>query len=935
MIPQRITVEGFLSYAESQTVTFEGHSLWMLAGANGSGKSSLFDAITYALFGQHRGGTHHAAELINKDCDKLLVEFEFELDGEMFVARRTLTSQDKKTCSIRQQGADDQWLEVDNTGGVAGMKDWVKQHVGLDHNTFILSVMLLQGRANELLEKNPSQRHEALGQIVGLKRYETLCQRAHDHRKRHKATADAASTRLENLKAVPVAEIQSKEKRLAKLAEQKQEHEKELAAAEELKNDAVIWYAHQQQRADHQGHVKSLANVLENSDTISRDYQEHERLRKSLPDLQHWTSHQQEGSELQTGITKLQELVEQKGKEKERLQVEVRDVEVALKELEGALQDVAKQGEQLRGQLRDWEIAAPWLKQFVAQRTKIHEAVAELASLNTEIADLKNVKEKHAAKEVAVAVIAHAKTDCETAQEQHAKALADCENLQQQWDRFRSLDDESACTYCGQPLLPEHREQETDRLKRERKAADDNAKITARELATKQKQLKTVGEEHQQWEQTHRSCKERMNTAQTKRQQLEQTMQQAETSCGEAWQALPEKLRQRISKNQPTSWVEAEFPSVQEFQTLHEEYAAVQTRCAELGEFTTTIVTQISEQTSGLANLEESQKEAERVCHETNLEVAKQVARFESLVEQKETFWKRLPSEWQVWPEPTAIKKSAELAVRLSELKAAEIVRRHEQLAQAQQQSEFHGKEIAKLEEKIAAIPEASRREPSELDADIAKLRGGIQQNSTEAEEAKTKLTLLKNQQQQRTEAESVYKQADLQRSLWKRIADRLSRQGLQRALVREAEQQITNYANATLDRLSAGQMSLELRPAEESSKETALDLIVRTETSSQPLSVTFLSGSQKFRVAVALSLAIGQYASSHHRPVQAVVIDEGFGCLDAENRQVMISEIQSLQSQLQRIILVSHQEEFTDAFPHGYQVTLEEGGSRVTEFHR
>ncbi len=100
-------------------------------------------------------------------------------------------------------------------------------------------------------------------------------------------------------------------------------------------------------------------------------------------------------------------------------------------------------------------------------------------------------------------------------------------------------------------------------------------------------------------------------------------------------------------------------------------------------------------------------------------------------------------------------------------------------------------------------------------------------------------------------------------------------------------------------------------------------------------IGVAFLSGSQKFRVAVSLALGIGQYASRQHRPIESVIIDEGFGCLDRENRQTMIQELQNLRDQLRRIILVSHQEEFTDAFHDGFRFEMVDGTTRVEPFHR
>ena len=84
MIPRRVCLRGFLCYREEQEIDFAGSTLWMLAGLNGSGKPAIFDGVTYALFGHHRGGSQHAGELINKDADALAVEFDFGLDGDLY-----------------------------------------------------------------------------------------------------------------------------------------------------------------------------------------------------------------------------------------------------------------------------------------------------------------------------------------------------------------------------------------------------------------------------------------------------------------------------------------------------------------------------------------------------------------------------------------------------------------------------------------------------------------------------------------------------------------------------------------------------------------------------------------------------------------------------------------------------------------------------------
>src|SRR5215469_14377291 len=104
MIPQRIRLKGFLCYKDEQEIRFDSNAtLWLLSGLNGSGKSSIFDDVTYALLGHHRGSRQHAVELINKDIDGLAVEFEFKLDEHMHRIRRTLNRTAKGSQSSSQQ----------------------------------------------------------------------------------------------------------------------------------------------------------------------------------------------------------------------------------------------------------------------------------------------------------------------------------------------------------------------------------------------------------------------------------------------------------------------------------------------------------------------------------------------------------------------------------------------------------------------------------------------------------------------------------------------------------------------------------------------------------------------------------------------------------------------------------------------------------------
>src|SRR5262249_2185068 len=155
-----------------QEVAFEGSSLWMLSGLNGSGKSTIFDAVTYALFGHHRGGAQNAGELIKKKSKAPAVQVGFLVEGQPDQVPRQLVLAAKGGNPKGTQGvsrldpASGRWVPVADTNLSDGFKAWVRDKIGLNFETFTSSVLLLQGRAEKLLDSTPKGRGEVLAGIV-------------------------------------------------------------------------------------------------------------------------------------------------------------------------------------------------------------------------------------------------------------------------------------------------------------------------------------------------------------------------------------------------------------------------------------------------------------------------------------------------------------------------------------------------------------------------------------------------------------------------------------------------------------------------------------------------------------------------------------------------------------------------------------------------
>jgi DNA repair exonuclease SbcCD ATPase subunit len=161
------------------------------------------------------------------------------------------------------------------------------------------------------------------------------------------------------------------------------------------------------------------------------------------------------------------------------------------------------------------------------------------------------------------------------------------------------------------------------------------------------------------------------------------------------------------------------------------------------------------------------------------------------------------------------------------------------------------------------------------------------------------------------------------------RLAVLLGKGELQGRLLTDATAEVGAYANDTLARISGGMLEVALR-REGADDDATLEILVTDQSSAQePLEVAFISGSQKFRVAVALAAGLGQYLGGA-AAIRALIVDEGFGSLDTDGRQRMIHELRTLAEHLDRIIVVSHHEDFSDRtlFPNGY--LLRKSGART-----
>lgn len=263
MIPIRLSLSGFLSYHESVEIDFTRFSLACISGANGAGKSSLLDAITWALFGQAR---KRDDALINSQGGDAQVELIFAYEGNVY---RVLRSKKRDKPAVLEfqilQNLEAGWPPT-----LPAAPAWkpltehtfretekrIAETLRMDYETFINASFFLQGKADQFTQQRPGDRKRILGSILGLEIWETYRERAAKRRQ----GVEVEFNRVEAIRKEVQAELDQEEARRQKLA----------ALQAELTNLAGLRQAQENSLAAIRQVIAALARQKELVDQLKR-----------------------------------------------------------------------------------------------------------------------------------------------------------------------------------------------------------------------------------------------------------------------------------------------------------------------------------------------------------------------------------------------------------------------------------------------------------------------------------------------------------------------------------------------------------------------------------------------------------------------------------------------------------------------------------------
>ena len=184
MRPLKLVMSAFGPYAGEETIDFEkmgSGGLYLITGDTGSGKTTVFDALSFALFGESSGGNREPAMLRSRFAEaktKTFVELTFLYKGREYRVKRNpeyLRPKDRGEGETAERA--DAALYLPEGGlleGVKNVNEKITELLGINKEQFSHIAMIAQGEFLKLLLADTKKRSEIFREIFGTKKYQAL-----------------------------------------------------------------------------------------------------------------------------------------------------------------------------------------------------------------------------------------------------------------------------------------------------------------------------------------------------------------------------------------------------------------------------------------------------------------------------------------------------------------------------------------------------------------------------------------------------------------------------------------------------------------------------------------------------------------------------------------------------------------------------------------
>lgn len=889
MKPLKLELQAFGPYVEKQTIDFEKLSekgMFLIKGSTGSGKTTIFDAISFALYGEStgevylkkasgagKGGKIGRNDLEDWRCTQApsdmttYVSFSFESHGHRYVFKRGLVPKRVNLAALYEAG------EIDEDGNIVPFFNNPKQNdlnskaeelIGLTREQFRQVVFLPQGQFERFLIAPSDEKEDILKRIFGTERWSMYASRFFENAnsrmnslKTEKeeidiSLADAGVNSLKELgdkiSGLKKEKEQSEDAHKAFDGEKKQDDlNRDIQLAEKFKplhelEKAKELLAAQQGDIDAKKEAYSLADNAESIRTVIADFEKAE-------------------SELERREAALQ-----------YSEAALPDAEVKVREAETAKTEHDNNSpiEGLQKKIGEYESKKPFYDKYGELESAYKDAEIEQKNAKKEVEKAEK-KKAEAVKSVENAVIAFNDADRE-AKEYRDKYLEGIYG-----EIAEGLKDGEACPICGSLSHPTPAARIPGSVSKD----DVDRKEAEREKAKKK------------WDSAESEKESSSRDWENKKEILEgknNVFAAAKTEMDTAAKNLIEGIKDSV----------ALVKQIEDFNTAIEDY-------------------QKEDKT-----LEADLAAAKKAHAELEQKIKQDKKERDTAKDSKEAISKELEE---------ALRKKGydDVASVKEDLKSEE--------ERKQMQKEIVVFET-QLKENEKALSEKKKELENQIEPDASTFEERQKEITKELNEYKENHSVICNKIKELTEkkerldkknehylSEISEAESDL---AFARTLRGDSSVGIQRYVLAVMFEQVIGYANEMLSNVHGGRYRLCRTDERGSRNKRGLELKVHDNRSPEKAgrNVSMLSGGEKFLVSLALSIGMSTVAQKTGVRIEALFIDEGFGTLDDDSIADAMMVLESVRQSSGMIGIISHVQLLEGVIPTHLEVVKTEKGS-------
>ncbi|CAH1196425.1 hypothetical protein PAECIP111892_02233 [Paenibacillus auburnensis] len=300
MKPILLKLSGLQSYREPQEIDFASLTetgLFGIFGPTGSGKSSLLDAITLAMYGKVERAVNGTQGIMNHSEDQLSVAFTFELTSSAGPSRYRVERKFKRTGEQSVSNTISRFIQITEDGDhvmadkLADVTRCVEEHIGLKMDDFTRAVVLPQGKFAEFLSLRGVDRRQMLQRLFHLEQYgDQLALKLSRKVKDNEAALRALEAEQQGLGSAGKADVEAAAVRLQEAVRRAAECRKLLEAAQQRSERFAKIRELQEDRSRREAKRQALLAQEESILLLERKLGKADEAEQRLPALNAWRS---------------------------------------------------------------------------------------------------------------------------------------------------------------------------------------------------------------------------------------------------------------------------------------------------------------------------------------------------------------------------------------------------------------------------------------------------------------------------------------------------------------------------------------------------------------------------------------------------------------------------------------------------------------------